>query len=133
MPGMPILEAEHFLIRVRDRLSGELARRALTLFFDGALVRYILARTPRDRRAQRVALALDDRADGPCVIVTLDGRVVTCLAPGMDRRRTPTVFAWIIERLAAELAAERSVRYGFASTFASTRRAGKTRVFPSST
>jgi hypothetical protein len=125
---MAILRGHHFLHRVKERVSGDLARRALTLYYDRALVRYILARVPRDRRATRFALALHGDAAPACVIATLDGHVVTCLARGMSTARAQLVYHWIIAKLIREYD-----DYAFASTLASTRRGGCGRVLPSST
>src|SRR5205823_2468253 len=61
---------------------------ALTLYRDPGLVRVLLAQIDFDEGVERAALALDDGGDGPFVIVTKEGRFVTCLARGM--RPDPT-------------------------------------------
>jgi hypothetical protein len=72
----------HFLRRV-DRLDHHHADLAMGLYRDPNIVRYLfdITRVPPDEG--RVALALDDAGRGPFVIVTRDGRFVTCLGRGM--------------------------------------------------
>lgn len=74
--------AAHFLTRV-DRLNAEHAELALGLYRDHELVKYLmhLLHVPTD--TPRVALALDDTPKAPHVIVTREGRFVTCLGKGM--------------------------------------------------
>lgn len=78
--------AIHFLQRI-ERLTPAQADLALTLYREPKLVAHLLAHLLRRIRlpdaAERVALALEDAPQSPHVIVTRDGRVVTCLGPGM--------------------------------------------------
>ena len=116
---MAVLRYHHFLQRGYERLTEQQQRRALALLFDCKLVRYIVDHVPRDVRSDRIAIALDDGADPPCAIVTLDGQPVTCLEPGM-RRGCVLVYRWLVDKLAADY-------------LASGRRGGGTRVLASST
>lgn len=72
----------HFLRRV-DRLDHHHADLAMGLYRDPSIVRYLLELTRVPPDEGRVALALDDEGGGPFVIVTRDGRFVTCLGRGM--------------------------------------------------
>jgi hypothetical protein len=74
--------AVHFLRRI-ERLSPAQADLALTLYREPELVAHVLGRVRLDEGAERVALALEDAPRSPHVIVTRDGRFVTCLAAGM--------------------------------------------------
>src|SRR5258708_23375269 len=96
---MPILRAEHFLRRAGERLSGALARRALWLYLDRALVQYILARIPRDPRSRCFAIALAPGDDAPCAIVTVDGWPVTCLGGRIKHSRSPLLSSFLVPRL----------------------------------
>ena len=74
--------AHHFLSRL-DRVSLQEVELSLGLYNNPALLRFILARSGLPKDAERVAISLDDRNEGPFLIVTRDGRFVTCLARGM--------------------------------------------------
>lgn len=72
----------HFLRRV-DRLSTEHAELALGLYRDHALVKGLLKRAKLPDACDRVALSLHDDKEGPFIIVTREGKFVTCLGVGM--------------------------------------------------
>lgn len=74
--------AEHFLTRI-DRLNTHQAELALALYRDDELVRLVLELADLPERAARVAISLADGDKGPYVIVTREGRFVTCLGEGM--------------------------------------------------
>ncbi len=74
--------AAHFLRRI-DRLNHQHAEMALGLYRDDGLVRYLLSRAHLPEGADRVALSLDDNTKGPFLVVTRDGKFVTCLGRGM--------------------------------------------------
>ncbi len=74
--------AEHFLSRI-DRLGAQHAELALGLYRDHELVRYILGHQALSDHVERVAISLADGDRGPYVIVTREGRFVTCLGEGM--------------------------------------------------
>src|SRR5690606_19499584 len=74
--------AEHFLTRV-DRLNTPQAELALSLYRDDALVRYVLGQARLPDSAERVAISLAQGDEGPYVIVTREGKFVTCLGKGM--------------------------------------------------
>jgi hypothetical protein len=82
--------AIHFLQRI-ERLSPAQADLALTLYREPGLVAHVLRRVLLPEGAERVALALEDAPDGPHVLVTRDGRFVTCLAAGMSVTGCPVV------------------------------------------
>ncbi len=56
---------------------------ALSLYRDHEAVAYVLGHVNLPEGAERVALAVDAVEDGPVVLVTRDGRFVTCLGAGM--------------------------------------------------
>ncbi len=74
--------AEHFLSRI-DRLDTRQAELALGLYRDPQLVKFLLDKSPLPGEADRVAIALSEGESGPYVIVTREGRFVTCLGEGM--------------------------------------------------
>lgn len=73
---------EHFLRRL-DRVSDHHVELSLTLYRDQDLLRDVLARAALPEGVGRLAISLDDPREGPFVIVTREGRFVTCLAKGM--------------------------------------------------
>lgn len=73
---------EHFLSRI-SRLEREHAELALGLYYDSALVKYVLGQAAVAESFDRVALSLDDPVQGPFVIVARNGHFVTCLGRGM--------------------------------------------------
>ncbi len=110
----------HYLSRARERLTAEQELRALALWRDPGLARFLVAKTPLPAGTDRILIALDRGADPPCAIVTRDGVPIPCLAGGMRRRHWQSVvYLWMVDKLAA-------------AYFASGRRGG-TRVLPSST
>jgi len=90
--------AHHFLSRL-DRVSYDEVELSLGLYNNAPLVKYILARAGLPARAERVAISLDDRSEGPFLIVTREGRFVTCLGRGM-RHEHPVVRRWQLDVLA---------------------------------
>ncbi len=74
--------AAHFLRRL-DRLNDPHVELALRLYNDPELLGATLARANLPEGAERVAIAIEDPAEGPYVVVTRLGRFVTCLARGM--------------------------------------------------
>jgi len=72
----------HFLSRL-DRVSLPHVELALRLYNDPDLVRYVLDRAGLPPDAGRIALSLEDDKRGPFLLVTADGRFVTCLGRGM--------------------------------------------------
>lgn len=90
--------AHHFLTRL-DRVSYQQTELALRLYNDAPLVKYILARSALPEDAARVAICLDDRHEGPFLIVSREGKFVTCLARGMHHE-LPLVRRWQLDALA---------------------------------
>jgi hypothetical protein len=72
----------HFLQRL-DRVPRSLTDLALGLYRDEERVRWILHYAHLPREEERVALALDEGADGPYIVVTREGKFVTALGVGM--------------------------------------------------
>lgn len=75
----------------------------LNLYRDHEAVKYILERVQLPADAARVALAIDDSIEGPFVIVTRDGRFVTCLGAGMSPGDWPVVPRSHIDGLLAKV------------------------------
>ena len=82
--------AAHFLRRL-DRLSDPHVELALTLYNDPELLGATLARAKLPEGAARVAITLDHPALGPFLVVTREGRFVTCLGRGMRTGDLPIV------------------------------------------
>ncbi len=103
--------AAHFLSRL-ERLRGDAQLElALGLYRDPRAVRIALAGSADSERApdadERVAIALADGRKPPHIIVTREGRFVTCLGPGM---RVGDV--QVVPRDVAQAAIEASARTG---------------------
>ena len=96
--------AAHFLRRL-DRVSDGHVELALTLYRDDALLREVLARASLPESAERLAISLEDPVEGPFIVVTREGRFVTCLARGMLVSDLP-----IITRERLDIAAARVTR-----------------------
>ena len=80
----------HFLSRL-DRVSLPHVELALSLYRDQPLLRFLLADVSLPDGAPRVAISLDDPREGPFLIVTREGRFVTCLGKGMRAGDLPVV------------------------------------------
>ena len=80
----------HFLSRL-DRVSTEHVELALGLYRDTELVSHILHHAGVPEGAPRVALSLGYADGGPFVVVTREGKFVTCLGTGMLPFSTPIV------------------------------------------
>lgn len=107
-------------LRRRDRASDTHVERALTLHRDPELLRETLSRAKIPKGAERVAISLAVRdaprslgiAPGPYVVVTREGRFVTCLGEDMtpsglfvvDRERMDVAIA-SVERMRERVAA----------------------------
>lgn len=107
--------ATHFLRRL-DRVSEEHVETALALYRDPELVREVLARAALDEGVERVAISLADPREGPFVVVTREGRFVTCLGAGMTPGALPVVTrerldvaSARVERMRERLAAARAL------------------------
>jgi hypothetical protein len=93
--------AAHFLRRL-DRVDDRQVELALALYNDPELVRATLARASLPEHAERVAISLDDPQEGPFVVVTREGRFVTCLGAGM-RQRHPVLTRVQLEAAARQV------------------------------
>jgi len=101
-----VAHAHHFLERL-DRVTREQTEFALDLYRDHEAVAHVLQHVRLPEDAPRVALAIDDPKEGPFVIVTRDGRFVTCLGKGM-RHELPVVPRSQIDALLAKVADKRA-------------------------
>lgn len=99
--------AVHFLQRI-ERLSPVQADLALTLYREPELVAHVLGRVRLPDGAERVALALEDAPGGPHVIVSRDGRFVTCLGAGMSVSGCPVVSRPQIDHASEKIEAMRA-------------------------
>ena len=91
----------HFLSRL-DRIAAPQVEMALDLYRDHQLLRFLLERARIPEGAPRVALSLDHPELGPFLIVTRDGRFVTCLAAGMTVGDLPIITRERIDGIAAK-------------------------------
>ena len=98
--------AHHFLERL-DRVTRAQTEFALELYRDHEAVAYVLDRVNLPDGAGRVALAIDDAREGPFVVVTREGRFVTCLGAGM-KHELPVVPRPQIDALLAKVAEKRA-------------------------
>ena len=73
----------HFLERL-SRVGQTELELALSLYQDSGLVKSVLERAKIPDGAERIALALSDRVDGPHLVLARDGGFVTCLGGGMS-------------------------------------------------
>lgn len=107
--------ATHFLRRL-DRVRDEHVETALALYRDEGLLREVLGRASVPERAERLAIALAPGKEGPFVVVTRDGKFVTCLGEGMTTgdlfvvsRERLDVAAAHVDRMRERLAAARAL------------------------
>ncbi len=91
----------HFLSRL-DRIAAPQVEMALDLYRDHQLLRFLLERARIPEGAPRVALSLDHAELGPFLIVTRDGRFVTCLAEGMTVGDLPIITREKLDGIAAK-------------------------------
>jgi hypothetical protein len=103
-----VAHAHHFLQRL-DRVTREQTEFALGLYRDPEAVRYVLEHVHLPPAAARVALAIDDAREGPFVLVTREGRFVTCLGEGMHHDH-PVVPRAQVDALLAKVADKRARR-----------------------
>jgi hypothetical protein len=80
----------HFLSRL-DRVSLPHVELALSLYRDPDLVRFVIANVRLPDAAERVAVSLEHPERGPFLVVTRDGRFVTCLGEGMSPGELPII------------------------------------------
>ncbi len=81
--------AHHFLSRL-DRVSQDHVELALSLYNDPDLLRAVMAESRAPESAERIAISLSHPVEGPFLVVTREGRFVTCLGDGM-RQKWPVV------------------------------------------
>ena len=85
--------AHHFLSRL-DRLDRhEHLEQAKALYNDVPLLTATIARANLPSTVDRIAISLDDASQGPWLIVTRDGKFVTCLGRGMRPRQAHAVIS----------------------------------------
>lgn len=80
----------HFLERL-ERFSHNQARFALSLYYDSELVEATMKLAALPPEADRVAVDLGTSGRGPYILLTRNGRFVTCLAEGMTTGNLPIV------------------------------------------
>jgi hypothetical protein len=97
--------AHHFLERL-DRVTRAQMDFALGLYRDHEAVRYVLEHVKLPE-AERIALAIDDPEEGPFVLVTREGRFVTCLGKGMHHDH-PVIPRGQVDALLAKVADKRA-------------------------
>ncbi|UQA55181.1 YecA family protein [Polyangium aurulentum] len=90
--------AHHFLSRL-DRVSVPHVELALALYRDHDMVRFILGSAKLPEGAERVAISLEDPHRGPFLVVTREGRFVTCLGEGMSPGDLPVLTRGHLEAL----------------------------------
>jgi hypothetical protein len=103
-----VTHAHHFLERL-DRVDREQTEFALSLYRDHEAVAFVLSRVNLPEGAARIALSVDDAREGPFVLVTRDGRFVTCLGRGMHHDH-PVVPRPQLDALLAKVAEKRARR-----------------------
>ncbi len=77
--------AHHFLSRL-DRVSQDHVELALSLYNDPDLLRAVMAEAHAPESAERIAISLSHPLEGPFLVVTREGRFVTCLGDGMHQK-----------------------------------------------
>lgn len=98
----------HFLSRI-DRLNRQHAELALGLYRDPEVVRHLIRSAHVPEGDDRVALALDEGTEGPFIIVTREGRFVTCLGKGMKVKSTRVLPRHALDRACSRVEGLRSV------------------------
>jgi hypothetical protein len=93
--------AHHFLSRL-DRVSAPQVELALSLYNDTGLLRYVLSNARLPEGAPRAAISLDHPERGPFLVVTREGRFVTCLGEGMTSGDLPVVTRGQLDGIAAK-------------------------------
>lgn len=82
--------AHHFLSRL-DRVSYDQMELALSLYNDPGAVKFILSNARLPDGAERVGISLAHPEVGPFLVLTREGRFVTCLAKGMRCDNHPVI------------------------------------------
>jgi len=100
---------EHFLRRL-DRLTGTQVDMALALYRDHELMKMLLGELEVSDSIERVAISIHDDKLGPFIVVTRDGRFVTCLGEGMGTGATPIVTKEHFDRVARNVQRVREVQ-----------------------
>src|SRR4051812_17998654 len=93
--------AHHFLSRL-DRVSLPHAELALGLYNDVPLLQFILRSAHLPESAARAAVSLDHPERGPFLVVTREGRFVTCLGAGMSPGDLPVITRGQLDGIAAK-------------------------------
>lgn len=91
----------HFLSRL-DRVSMPHVELALSLYRDHQLVRYLLQSVRLPDGAERAAISLEHPERGPFLVVTREGRFVTCLGEGMAPTGLPVITRGQLDGIAAK-------------------------------
>src|SRR5437868_5822278 len=97
----PTGHQHHFLSRL-DRVSAPQVELALSLYRDVPLLRFILEKARLPEGAERAAISLEHPAEGPFIVVTRDGKFVTCLGKGMSPGELPIITRGQLDGIAAK-------------------------------
>jgi hypothetical protein len=97
----------HFLSRL-DRVSAGHCELALELYRDHELLRFLLSGAELPENADRVAISLADPKQGPFLVVTREGRFVTCLGEGMRPGELPILTRVQLDGAVLRFAASRA-------------------------
>lgn len=92
--------AHHFLSRL-DRVSLPHVELALGLYRDEPMLQFVLGQVRLPEGAPRVAISLADPTEGPFLVVTREGRFVTCLGEGMRAGDLPVITRGQLDGIAA--------------------------------
>jgi hypothetical protein len=99
--------AHHFLSRL-DRVSRPHVELALSLYRNHELLRYILDSVRLPSSAPRIAISLDDPENGPFLVVSREGRFITCLGAGMRATGLPVVLRGQLDGITSKLESHRA-------------------------
>lgn len=92
----------HFLKRL-ERLSLPHVEMALSLYRDTEMLQWVIQNANLIEHSDRVALALDDSDEPPHLVVTWEGKFVTCLAGGMVPDDHPVINRGQLDKYAGQL------------------------------
>jgi len=93
--------AHHFLSRL-DRLALPHVELSLSLYRDHELLKFVLQKARVPEATPRIAISLDHPENGPFLVVTRDGKFVTCLGEGMSYGALPVLSRARLDAIAAD-------------------------------
>ncbi len=92
----------HFLERLARVAEGQV-QLALSLYRDPALLKEVLSSASLPESSERVAISMADPVEGPFIVVTREGKFVTCLGAGMRTHDLPVVTRAKLDAVASRL------------------------------